>query len=114
VSNARFGAMVEGDVAQKLHSAVVRQGVRIALGGKIDPSFAGGMLTLEVELVSIRTGRLIGDGPMIHELRGRFGPAVVVRVGGIELLVVSIATKYLICTYSNLLISTRRAKVSWR
>jgi hypothetical protein len=66
VSNARFGAMVEGDVAQKLHSAVVRQGVRIALGGRIDPSFAGGMLTLEVELVSIRTGRLIGDGPMIH------------------------------------------------
>ena len=64
VSNACFGPMVDGEVAQELHSAVVGQRVRIALGGKIDSSFGGGPLNLEAELVSISNGRFIGDGPM--------------------------------------------------
>jgi microcystin degradation protein MlrC len=95
VSNACFGPMVDGEVAHELHSAVVGQRVHIAIGGKTDARFGGGPLTLEVELVSINDGHFIGDGPMIHGLRGSFGPSAVLRVGGIEILVVSIARQIL-------------------
>ena len=95
VSNACFGPMVDGEVAQELHSAVVGERVHIALGGKTDARFGGGPLTLEAELVSISDGRFTGDGPMIHGLRGSFGPTAVLRVGGIEILVVTIARQIL-------------------
>ena len=95
VSNACFGPMVDGEVARQSHSAVVGQRLQIALGGKTDARFGGGPLTLEVELVSISDGRFTGDGPMIHGLKGSFGPSAVLRVGGIEILVVSIARQIL-------------------
>ena len=95
VSNACFGPMVDGEVARQSHSAVVGQRLQIALGGKTDARFGGGSLTLEVELVSISDGRFTGDGPMLHGLKGGFGPSAVVRVGGIEILVVSIVRQIL-------------------
>jgi microcystin degradation protein MlrC len=95
VSNACFGPMVDGEVAQQLHSAVVGERIQIVLGGKTDARFGGGPLTLEVELVAISDGRFTGDGPMIHGLKGSFGPTAVVLVGGIEVLVISIARQIL-------------------
>ena len=95
VSDACFGPMVDGEVAQELHSAVVGERVQIVVGGKTDPRFGGGPLELEVELISISDGHFIGDGPMIHGLSGSFGPSAVVRVGGIEVLVVTIARQML-------------------
>jgi microcystin degradation protein MlrC len=44
---------------------------------------------VEAELVSISDGNFIGDGPMIHGLRGSFGPSAVICIGGIEILVVT-------------------------
>ncbi|MDX2511583.1 MAG: MlrC C-terminal domain-containing protein, partial [Desulfobacterales bacterium] len=64
-------------------------------GGKTDPLFGGGPLTLEGELVSISDGHFTGDGPMIHGLSGSFGPSAVIRVGGIEILVVTIPRQIL-------------------
>lgn len=95
VTNACFGPMVDGAVAQVLHSAVVGERLHIALGGKTDPRFGGWALTVEAELVSISDGRFTGDGPMINGLSGSFGPSAVLRVGGIEILVVSIARQIL-------------------
>ena len=95
VSNACFGPMVDGEVAKKLHSTVVGERVHIVLGGKTDASFGGGPLALEVELVSVSDGHFTGDGPMIHGLGGSFGPTAVVRAGGIEILVVTIARQIL-------------------
>lgn len=95
VSNACFGPMVDGDIAKKLGSDVVGQRVHIELGGKTDPRYGGGPLALEVELVWKSNGRFTGEGPMIHGLKGSFGPTAVVRVDGIEILVVSIARQIL-------------------
>ena len=95
VKNACFGPMVDGGVVKKLHSSVVGERIKITLGGKTDPLYGGGPLTLEGELVSISDGHFTGDGPMIHGLHGSFGPSAVLRVGDIEILVVSIARQIL-------------------
>ena len=95
VTNVCFGPMVDGEVVQELNSVVVGERVQITLGGKTNPLFGGGPLTVEGELVSISDGEFIGDGPMIHGLKGSFGPTAVLRVSGIEILVVTIARQIL-------------------
>ena len=95
VANACSGPMVDSDVAQRLHSAVVGTRVPITLGGKTEPPFGGGPLALEAELVSLSEGLFTGDGQMIDGLSGSFGPSAVLRVGGIEILVVTIARQIL-------------------
>ncbi|HEY5673894.1 MAG TPA: M81 family metallopeptidase [Malonomonas sp.] len=95
VTNACFAPMVDGEVVQALQSAVVGKPVQITLGGRIDPDFGGGPLALEAELVSLSDGHFTGDGPMIHGLHGSFGPSAVIRVGGIEILVVTIPRQIL-------------------
>ncbi len=95
VSDACFGPMVDGEVARELHLSGIGQRVVVTLGGKTDARFGGGPLTVEGELVSISDGRFTGDGPMIRGLHGSFGPTAVLRVGGIEILIVSIARQIL-------------------
>jgi microcystin degradation protein MlrC len=89
VSKACFGPMVDGAVVQALQTATVGKPVQIKLGGKTDPDFGGGPLTLEAEVISLSDGHFTGDGPMIHGLHGSFGSSAVIRVGGIEILVVT-------------------------
>lgn len=95
VANACLGPMVDGEAVQELHAAAIGERVHIALGGKTDPRFGGGPLAVEGELVSISAGHFTGDGPMIHGLSGSFGPSAVILVGGIEILVVTIARQIL-------------------
>jgi microcystin degradation protein MlrC len=95
VKNACFGPMVDGATVQALQTEVVGKPVQIALGGKTDPDFGGGPLAIEAELVSLSDGLFTGDGPMIHGLHGSFGPSAVIRVGGIEILVVTIPRQIL-------------------
>ena len=95
VTNACFGHMVDGEAAQELHAAAIGERVHIALGGKTDPRFGGGPLAVEGELVSISAGHFTGDGPMVHGLSGSFGHSAVILVGGIEILVVTIARQIL-------------------
>jgi microcystin degradation protein MlrC len=95
VTDACFGPMVDGEAAHALHSAKIGDRISIALGGKTDARFGGGPLTLDGELVLISNGQFIGDGPMIGGLNGTFGPSAVLRVDGIEILVVTIARQML-------------------
>jgi len=95
VTNACFGPMVDGEAVEELHSSVAGKRVQIVLGGKTDPLYGGGPLTLEAELVSVSDGHFIGDGPMIHGLHGSFGPSAVLSVGGVKILVVTSARQIL-------------------
>ena len=95
VENACFGPMVDGEVVRDLHSAVVGKRMHVTLGGKTEPRFGGGPLAFEVELLSLSDGRFTGDGLMLGGLSGSFGPSAVLRVGGIEILVVTIARQIL-------------------
>jgi microcystin degradation protein MlrC len=95
VTNACLGPMVDGEAVQTLYAAAVGERVHIALGGKTDPRFGGVPISVEGDLVSISDGAFTGDGPMIHGLGGSFGPTAVLRVAGIEILVVTIARQIL-------------------
>ena len=95
VTNVCFGPMVDGEVAQALQTKAVGERIQMTLGGKTDPLFGGGPLTLEVELVSVSDGNFIGEGPMLHGLHGSFGLSAVIRVDGIDILVVSIPRQIL-------------------
>ncbi len=95
VNNACFAPMVDGEAVQVLQTAVIGQQSKINLGGKTDPDFGGGPLVVEAELVSLSDGHFIGDGPINHGLHGNFGPSAVIRVGNIEILVVTIPRQIL-------------------
>ncbi len=95
IGNACFGPMVDGDTVQELHGAEVGEVTRVVLGGKIDPAFGGGPLTLEGELVSMSDGRYVGDGPILGGLSRSFGPSAVLRVDDIEILIVTISKQIL-------------------
>ena len=95
VTNACFGPMIDGEAVQVLQGAMIGERIQIALGGKTDPEFGGGPLFLEAELVSLSDGCFVGDGPMIGGLQSTLGPTAVLRVGGIEILVVTLARQML-------------------
>jgi microcystin degradation protein MlrC len=90
VTDACFGPLVDGETVQVLLSGKPGDRISIELGGKTDPRFGGKPLSLDAELLSTSDGRYIGDGPMMDGLQGSFGPSAVVRVEGIEILVVTI------------------------
>lgn len=95
VTDACFGPMVDGEAALALHACKIGDRVNIALGGKTDARFGGGPLILDAELVSTSDGDFIGDGPILGGLGGSFGPSAVLRIDGIEILVVTIARQIL-------------------
>ncbi|MGB5337350.1 MAG: M81 family metallopeptidase, partial [Woeseiaceae bacterium] len=95
VTGACFGPMVDGDAVAVLQDATVGETIRLAVGGKTEPAFGGGPLMLEGELVSISGGHFVGDGPMLGGLRRSYGPTAVLRVDGIEILIVTIAQQML-------------------
>ena len=95
VENACFAPLVDAAAAHDLHRLAPGERGQLLLGGKTDPRYGGAPLALEVELVSKSDGRYTGRGAMIGGLQGNFGASAVVRVGGIEVLVTSIATQLL-------------------
>ncbi len=95
VSNACFGPMVDGEAVQALHGGRVGAHCHLALGGKTDAAFGGGPLIVEGELVSISDGHFVGDGPILGGLSRSYGPSAVLRIDGIEVLVVTIAAQIL-------------------
>jgi len=95
VSDACFGPMVDGETVQALWQYELGASVEIQLGGKHDPARGGGALTLQAELLLKSDGDYTGRGPMIAGLRRSFGPSVVIRVAGIEVLVTTLAAQML-------------------
>ena len=95
VTDACFGPMVDARTAQILHSRKVGDHVQMILGGKTNADLGGGPLDLEGEIIALRDGDYIGDGPIIGGLPGTFGPSAVVRVDGIDILVVTISKQIL-------------------
>ncbi|MBV9552220.1 MAG: MlrC C-terminal domain-containing protein, partial [Alphaproteobacteria bacterium] len=61
----------------------------LTLGGKIDPRIGGGPLTLSGEIVCITNGRFIAYGPMGGGVERNYGPSLVFRVGGIDIVLIS-------------------------
>jgi microcystin degradation protein MlrC len=93
VADACFGPMVDAAAVQQLGSCAVGTEVQVELGGKTDPALGGGPLHLSGTLLRLSDGVYIGDGPMIGGQKRSWGPTAVLRVDGIDILVVTHAAQ---------------------
>jgi microcystin degradation protein MlrC len=90
LENAAFGPMIDPEAAATLHQSQEGATVTLAVGGKSDPRFGGDplMLTGEIRHLSAE-GLLVGDGPVIGGITFRFGKTAVLRVNGVDILIVT-------------------------
>ncbi|KJV08580.1 microcystin degradation protein MlrC [Elstera litoralis] len=95
VEDACFAPIFDPETVDLLVKHQPGDTVRLTLGGKTDARFGGGPLALSATLIGLFDGSYIGDGPMIGGLKGSFGPSATIRIGGIEVLVVSNITQVL-------------------
>ena len=89
VQAACFGPMVDAEAAAFLHAQSLGAEVTLPLGGKTDPRFGGGPIMVTGTVILLSDGRYTGDGPMIGGLHGNWGPTAVLRVAGVDVLVVT-------------------------
>src|SRR4030095_7082796 len=61
----------------------------LTVGGKVDPSKGGGPLTLTGEITCTHNGRFVAWGPMGGGVPRDYGPSVVFRVGGIDIVMIT-------------------------
>ena len=95
VADACFGPIVDPQTVGQLQGTPVGELVRVDLGGKTDPRLGGGPLLVEATLLHKSDGRYFADGPMTGGLDKSWGRTVVLRVQGIEVLVVSLPAQIL-------------------
>jgi microcystin degradation protein MlrC len=88
-TNGAFAPIIDPEAAATLHRH--RQGdvVTLDVGGKVDPSFGGGPLTLTGTITRLSDGVYTGDGPILGGITHTFGPTAVLSVDGIDILIVT-------------------------
>ena len=90
-----FAPMIDPEAAALLHRHRIGDRVTLDLGGKNDPAFGGGPLRLTGEVVHLSDGTYTGDGPILGGITHSFGPTAVLRVQGIDILVVTLSGQML-------------------
>lgn len=90
VDDACFGPLIDPQAAADLQEHDVGDELSIAIGGKTAPEFGGGPLVVTGTLLWKGAGRVVGDGPILGGQERSFGPTAVLRVEGIDILIVSI------------------------
>ncbi len=91
ITDACFGPLVDAKAVKVLSKLSVGEQVQIAIGGNSVPNFGGGPVTVDGKIMWQGDGLLIGDGPILGGLERDYGPTVVLRVGGMDILIVTIA-----------------------
>jgi microcystin degradation protein MlrC len=89
VPQACFGPMVDAETVQQLQKHQLGETVALHLGGKTDPRFGGMPLDVNGTLLRLSDGIYVGTGAMLGGLQRSWGATAVVRVGAIEILIVS-------------------------
>ena len=87
-----FAEALADDIWARRHEQAVGAEVTLQLGGKTDPRFGGGPITVTGTVALLSDGRYTGDGPMIGCLPGDWGPAAVLRVAGVAVRTVPSAS----------------------
>ncbi len=95
VRDACYGPMIDASAAAALQDYPVGSVATLSLGGKTAPAFGGGPLHISGEMIWKGDGRVVGSGPIIGGLERSFGPTAVLRVDGIDILIVSTAHQML-------------------
>jgi microcystin degradation protein MlrC len=89
LQNVGFHAICDAQAAREAQAAGVGNSVTLKLGGKVDPSTGGGPLSVTAHVVSLSDGRFIAHGPMGGGAWRNYGLSALLRIGGVELVVIS-------------------------
>ncbi len=89
VESVAFHAICDPEAAQEGMRAGVGTKTTLTLGGKTDPSLGGPPLALFGEVVCLTNGRFVAYGPMGGGVERDYGPSMVFRVGGIDIIVIT-------------------------
>jgi microcystin degradation protein MlrC len=89
VERVAFHAICDPAAVQAGMRAGVGVQTSLALGGKTDPRMGGEPLTLTGEVTHLSNGRFIAYGPMGGGLERDYGPSMVFRAGGIDIIVIT-------------------------
>jgi microcystin degradation protein MlrC len=89
VESVAFHAICDAEAVEQGMRAGVGTKTTLALGGKTDPAMGGGPLSLEGEVVCLTNGRFIAYGPMGGGVERNYGPSMVFRVGGVDIVVIT-------------------------
>ena len=85
--NAAFACVADREAAQKCITAGVGAEVTVPLGAKIDPKTYGSPLMVKGVVEKISDGVFTCQGPMAKGVRFSLGPTVVLRSGGVRVIV---------------------------
>ena len=89
LQNAAFHAICDPEAARAAAAAGAGNDVTLDLGGKVDPNMGGGPLRLTARVVALTDGRFICHGPMGGGAWRNYGLSALLRVGGIEIVVIT-------------------------
>jgi microcystin degradation protein MlrC len=89
VESVAFHAICDPEAVMAGMRAGVGMPTTIALGGKTDPAMGGGPLSLTGEVTHLSNGKFIAYGPMGGGVERDYGPSMVFRVGGIDIICIT-------------------------
>ena len=89
VQNAAFYAIFDPAAVQDAIALGVGRTGSLTIGGKHDPNAGGGPLTVEALVVTLADGRMQTFGPMGGGVWRDYGPSALIRVGGIDIALIT-------------------------
>uniref|UniRef100_A0A2A4YSS0 Microcystinase C n=1 Tax=OCS116 cluster bacterium TaxID=2030921 RepID=A0A2A4YSS0_9PROT len=89
IKDACFGPMIDPMLASQLQSHAVGDTVTLQLGGKTAPEFGGAPITVSGTIQWRGEGEFIGSGPILGGQQRSMGATAVLRVQGIDILIIS-------------------------
>ncbi|MBV8334316.1 MAG: M81 family metallopeptidase, partial [Alphaproteobacteria bacterium] len=89
VDSVAFHAICDPEAVQEGMRAGIGAKITLAIGGKIDPAMGGPPLALFGEVGCLTNGKFIAYGPMGGGVERNYGPSMLFRVGGIDIIVIT-------------------------
>ncbi len=89
LQNTAFYAIFDPAAVQGAIAIGVGRTGSLTLGGKHDTAAGGGPLTVEAQVVTLSDGRFQTFGPMGGGVWRDYGPSALIRVGGIEIALIT-------------------------
>lgn len=88
LDNAAFSALYDPESVESCMAAGTGANIDLRLGGKVDPAY-GAPIEVSGTVLGLYDGQFKLEGPMSTGLALNIGPAAVVRVGGIDVVLAS-------------------------
>ncbi len=89
LQDAAFHAICDPEAVRQAVAAGVGNDVTLTLGGKVDPAIGGGPLTVTGRIAALTDGEMVLHGPMGGGVRRSYGLSLRLRIGGIDVIVIS-------------------------